>query len=226
MARAKRTDRAEARRRYRAALAARRTEAAPDASAPAAPARSTPREERPAPPGTGSGRVGLVAAFRLAAAPADLRADLAYLPTLVLRTKAVWLPSLLLAAIAVVFVIPGAATNVVVALAFQTFLVPPPMAGPFIAGLLAPRAAWLAGGIVSLIGAVFYAGAILAVPETRSVLEARPDLALSSILAAPSFGILVGAFAGFYRRFLRLTSPNQGRRPSRSANRRAPGRGR
>jgi hypothetical protein len=227
MARAKRTDRAEARRRYRAALAARGAETPPEApteATPAAPPRQTPREG-PAnvPPG---GRLGLVAAFRLAAAPADIRSDLAYLPTLVRGTKAIWLPSLVLAAIAVVFAIPGASTSVVVALAFQTFLVPPPMAGPFLAGLLAPRAAWLAGGIVALVGAVLYAGALLAVPETRSVLERQPDLAAYSILAAPSFGILVGAFGGFYRRFLRLTSPNQGRRSPRSANRRSGGRSR
>ena len=80
------------------------------------------------------------------------------------------------------------------------------------------------GEVVALVGAVLYAGALLAVPETRSVLERQPDLAAYSILAAPSFGILVGAFGGFYRRFLRLTAPNQGRRSPRSANRRPGGR--
>jgi len=119
----------------------------------------------------------------------------------------------------------GAARNIVVALAFQTFLTPPPMAGPFVAGLLAPRAAWLAGGIVAIVDAVLYAGVILTLPETRSTIAAQPELVVYAILAAPSFGILVGAFAGFYRRFLRLTSPNQGRRQGRGS-RRATGRAR
>ncbi len=223
MARAKRTDRAEARRRYRAALAARRAEPTAEAAPPSPTPRTTSREERGPAPGPG-GRIGLVAAVRLAAAPADIRSDLAYLPTLVRGTKAIWLPSLLLAAITIVFLVPGAAQNVVVALAFQTFLVPPPMAGPFVAGLLAPRAAWLAGGIVAIVDAALYAGAVLALPETRATIAARPELVVYAVLAAPSFGILVGAFAGFYRRFLRLTSPNQGRRSSRSGSRRAAGR--
>ncbi|GIW19850.1 MAG: hypothetical protein KatS3mg065_0146 [Chloroflexota bacterium] len=235
MARAKRTDRAEARRRYRAALAAQRSgeTAAPAAAAtPAATAapRSGPRAGTAPSPSSPSqtlpsGRMGIVAAFRLAAAPADIRADLAYLPTLVRGTKAIWLPSLVLAAIAAAFLLPDVRENTIAIIVFQTFLVPPPMAGPFLAGLLAPRGAWLAGGVVALVGALLYAGVLLAVPETRSVVEQQPDLAVYAILAAPSFGILVGAFAGFYRRFLRLTSPNQGRRPGRGS-RRAAGRAR
>ncbi len=224
MARAKRTDRAEARRRYRAALAAQRASAAAEAPEPSPP-RPPQRQDRSQVPMPGGGRVGTVAAFRLAATPADIRADLSYLPTLFRGTKAIWLPSLVLAAIVAVFLLPSARENTIVVLVFQTFLAPPPMAGPFLAGLLAPRAAWLAGGIVALVGAILYALALLAVPETRAAVEERPDLALYAILAAPSFGILVGAFAGFYRRFLRLTSPNQGRRQSRGT-RRAAGRGR
>jgi hypothetical protein len=226
MARAKRTDRAEARRRYRAALAAQRAGAG-EAPAPTAPEPSAPRSSRqerpPTVPTPAGGRVGLVAAVRLAAAPADIRADLAYLPTLVRSTKAIWLPSLLLAGIAAAFLLPDARANTIVVLVFQTFLVPPPMAGPFLAGLLTPRAAWLAGGIVALVGALLYAGVLVAVPETRPAVERQPELAVYAILGAPSFGILVGAFAGFYRRFLRLTSPNQGRRQGRGS-RRATGR--
>lgn len=221
MARAKRTDRAEARRRYRAALAARRAGAATEETAPSAAARP-PREERPpAATATPSGLPGIVTAFKLAAAPADVRGDLAYLPTLATGTKAIWLPSLVLAAIAAVFMLPGAHTNTLVILVFQTFLVPPPMAGPFLAGLLAPRASWLAGGIVGVVSALFFAGAIFAVPDTGSTVQQRADVALYGLLASPSFGILVGAFGGFYRRFLRLTSPNRARRPGRSAGRRA-----
>ncbi len=220
MARAKRTDRAEARRRYRAALAARRAGGASEETAPST--ASPPREERPTPATpTPGGLPGIVTAFKLAAAPADIRGDLAYLPTLARGTKAIWLPTLVLAAIAAVFMLPGAHENTLVVLVFQTFLVPPPMAGPFLAGLLAPRASWLAGGIVGVVSALFFAGAIFAVPDTGSTVQQRADVALYGLLASPSFGILVGAFGGFYRRFLRLTSPNRGRRPSRSSARRA-----
>src|SRR5438552_15777821 len=115
VARAKRTDRAEARRRYRATTAPQETleeDLEGDDSSPAAtpaagasrsrgatagrPTSPTPRPStRPAdaPPQ----RPGITAAFRGAVRPVDVRSDLLYLQTHTTRmpdARAVWLPSL------------------------------------------------------------------------------------------------------------------------------------
>ncbi len=214
MARAKRTDRAEARRRYRQE-AATRTEA--DETTLEAPARTSKAPVAPAP----TGRPSVVAAFRQAARPASLRADIEYLPTLIVRTKAIWVPAGLVIAAGTMFLVPDLGSNIVFVLAFQAFVVPPPLAASFLAGLLAPRAAWLAGGVVGLISALTFA--VVAVLYEGSVdatitSDQLRDTVLFGFAVAPLFGIGAGAFAGFYRRFLQFGQParrgNQGRRDS------------
>ena len=110
MARAKRTARAEARRRYRAEhLPA--TDGSEDADDVAGldeapgPGRRTPT---PRPAGSGNGgrptRVGGLRAFREAYQPADFRGDLRALPEL-LRSRAVTIPALLVVISAVILVL-------------------------------------------------------------------------------------------------------------------------
>lgn len=103
MARAKRTARAEARRRFRAEhpLAASEFESE-DGDAGEAPATETPAARRatarPSGPPAGSGprpvRMGALAAFRAAYHPADFKADFKALPELI-RSRAVTIPVLL-----------------------------------------------------------------------------------------------------------------------------------
>lgn len=87
MARAKRTDRAEARRRHRAEAAARA-----DGEVDEAPTTDTPPPTRgkPAPPPPPA-RPSIGTAFRTAFRPVDFRGDLAYLPRL-LRHKSILIP--------------------------------------------------------------------------------------------------------------------------------------
>ena len=235
MARAKRTDRAEARRRYRASLepatVATEDDTAEAAATPnrlsgraasnqsaAAVARPAARTARPGDllatePVTR--RPGFFGSITGAITPLDLRADLAALPALTTRTRAIWLPSLIVAVSGVSILIPSLQSNTIVGLVASLFVAPPPMAGPFLAGILAPRAGWLAGGIVGLVSAIFFGLYLATAPAsvlTNATSEARFSAIVQSFVIAPMFGILVGGFAAFYRRFLRLSSPNPGAR--------------
>jgi hypothetical protein len=218
VARAKRTHRADARRRYRQEQAARAESGEVEEEAPARPRKGD------AQPATPTGRPSVTAAFRAAARPADIRSDLSYLPTLVVRTKAVWLPSLLVVGAGVAFLIPQIQDNIVGVLVFQAFVFPPPLAATFLAGLLAPRGAWLAGLVVGVVAAgVFAVVAALFQGSTAAGLEASTlrDAVLYAFAVAPIFGLGAGAFAGFYRRFLQFGAPaRRAQKDRRSANRR------
>ncbi|HEX7473945.1 MAG TPA: hypothetical protein VF323_12750, partial [Candidatus Limnocylindrales bacterium] len=111
MARAKRTARAEARRRYRAEHPlATDTElddaedGSEDEEAPASGRRTTPPRPTGAREGGRPVRPGLLGSFRAAYAPADFRADFRALPEL-LRSRAVTLPALLVVISAVILVL-------------------------------------------------------------------------------------------------------------------------
>lgn len=166
MARAKRTDRAEARRRYRAQQAA---EAAEAAGEPLDAADDGDQAERPigreareavlpapgrarsAPPAQPA-RPGIGTAFRAAFRPANFREDLAALPQLI-RHRSVWLPALISIGTTVVLLVTGG-RDVVSALVYQYFIVTPPIGAIFLSGFLAPRASYLTGAIAGLVGAI------------------------------------------------------------------------
>ena len=223
MARAKRTERADARHRYRAA-----TTGAPgvDATveAPVVPAAALPREQRDRrPSGSAPGaapppRASFLSSLRAAAGPVDLRGDLRALPSVVLRSKAALVPGLVIIATTVAMLIPTLAANQFVVLAGNVILQPPPMIIAFLAGMLAPRAAWLMGGLAGLASGLAY---ILVVTVNTDVLVTplgftylvstgqKLAYAQNVLLTAPVFGIAVGAFAGFYRRFLNMSAPQR-----------------
>jgi hypothetical protein len=157
VARAKRTDRAEARRRYRAQLAAEGTgedldpaEEADPAAEARGPDRTPPRRAASTPPPTP--RPGIGNAFRAAFRPANLREDLAGLPRLV-RHRSVWLPALISIGTTVVLLVTGG-RDVISALIYQYFIVTPPIGAIFLSGFLAPRASYLTGALAGLVGAV------------------------------------------------------------------------
>ena len=224
MARAKRTARAEARRRSRAAadeIDESLDEATPQA-ARRADATSATR------PGQAPVRMGFGAAFRAAIHPVNVRADLASLPWLALRTKALWVPVLITIASTVFIVATNGGDWSLFMFAY--FIQTPAIGGVFIAGFLAPRASWLLGAIVGLVAAICYSVLVVAYPATiYTALPPTPDQARDIVLAAlvlsPVFGALLAAGAAWYRRFLRLSSPNRSRTPDRSKGPR-PGDGR
>ena len=211
MARAKRTssERAAARRRYRAAAEAQALEA--DASAvDADPGRSA----QPVQPMAAAVRMGLRAALRASIHPLTLRADLATLPSLV-PNKALWLPVLItIASTAAVVATDG--TNALSAILFSYFVQTPGIGGAFLAGFLAPRASYLFGFMVGIVTAVCYSVLIYAFP--LQIATEVPDAAiaqsavLSAVITSPILGALFASAAAWYRRFLTLTNPNRGRR--------------
>ena len=106
--------------------------------------------------------------------------------------------------------------------AFTYFVLTPAIGGVFIAGFLAPRASWLLGLIVGLVGAICYSdprriGGLLPAgfAEVFATEPMRPSLAF---IFSPIMGMLFASVAAWYRRFLQLSSPNRGRQQAAGAS--------
>lgn len=211
MARAKRTstERAAARRRYRAATEPAMFET-DEETADSAPSHAS----RPVRSTTDVVRVGIVAALRSSIHPIRVREDLAALPSLV-TNRALWLPVLVTIATTVAVVVTGG-KDAVTPFLFAYFVQTPALGGVFLAGFLAPRASWLLGAIVGLIAAVGYVAVLSLVPgsldTTRPGAAKIEEVAISAFLLSPIMGALFASLAAWYRRFLSLTNPNRGRR--------------
>ena len=225
MARAKRTQRAEARRRYRSEQSLTGPDDADelDAAASAPASRSTSSATQPNAPRQGVGN-----AFRAAFRPVDIRSDLRALPQLV-RHRALWIPAVITLATTVLFIVvrPENRTDILGVLTvflYQYFVVTPAIGGVFIAGFLAPKASWLYGILVGLVASVCYSflvvrGFIGTAPTAETQGLAR-DVVLASFFLSPIIGAFFASTAAWYRRFLYLSNPNRGRaKPSSSSSR-------
>ncbi len=93
MARAKRTQRAEARRRYRAANALDEPIEFDDDTVPATSSGRSTTTGAPKPAAT-SARMSIGTAFRTSFRPLNVREDLASLPWIATHTPALWVPLL------------------------------------------------------------------------------------------------------------------------------------
>jgi len=210
-------DRAEARRRNRLAAkeraAAEALGIAPET--PAAPATS-------AAPAAPTGGLGFRAALRSSAGRAPIREDLAYLPTLV-RTRAFLVPLLVVVVTTVIALQPGVLASNIAQLGVQSILLPPAFVIAFLGGMLTRRGAWLIGGLFGVI--TYAASAIVGTygdmaafadgNPVKGLLDGitanlgNPGAMFTDIYGVAAAGILAGAFAGWYSRFLRAMSPNQ-----------------
>ncbi len=215
MARAKRTARADARRRYRAEHAPieeTTSEGVATAAAPASPT-AKPVASASMPP-----RPGIGTAFRQSFRPLDIRADIAALPWLAVHTKALWLPVLLVVG-STVFVVVTSGANIVSQFMFAYFIQTPAIGGVFLAGFLAPRASWLLGVLVGLTSALCYAVIILAFPtsvaSTVPTTSQATDAIIAALILSPIMGAFFAAAAAWYRRFLALSNPNRGRQQAK-----------
>jgi hypothetical protein len=235
VARAKRTNRAEARRNYRAAMAASTDEADlselddEDAATPPADNRKAQATAQPksastnAPPGA---RPGIANAFRGAFRPLDVPGDLRALPRLLID-KAFLIPAALIVAVAgMVIAFQG---KELISRELSAFVLsPPPLAPVFIAGFLAPRASWLLGGLLGVVQTL----AVLVVISTPALAELTsvPDGATlaSSMFVSVAFGAFYAAAMAWYKRFLRAANPPRnapaGNRPAGKAKRGSEGR--
>lgn len=204
MARAKRTDRAEARRQYRAYLASQQeAEAAAAAEGAASESQSRPAGRRIAPaPAAGAPqpgqRLGMLGAAKAATRTPTYLSDIRYIVPLVTRTRAVW-PVALLCLAAAVISFPRIHSNAdasgdpILSLVFQFILYPMALLPPMVAGFFAPRATWLAGVIAALISTGLF---ILAVAVTPIATAPASALASASPVATASvFGTVASASA-------------------------------
>lgn len=227
MARAKKTDRAEARRRARAVPATND----PSTGADSTPAATTSSGKAPGGAATDSAapqRPSMMGAFREATRPIDLRGDIRRIPWLITRTNAVWLPSLLVVGAALWYGSSGGAGSLQ-NFAFTLLVYPPPQIGAlFLAGVLTDRMSYMAGGIVGLVCGIVFALYLAFGPLPEGALQGTQPQTymLYGLVLSPLSGLAIGGFAGFYRRFLRRANPNSGRRqpPAKGKGTKAPAR--
>jgi hypothetical protein len=184
--RAKRTNRAEARRRYRASLGEEPSDEAVDVSDAPAPA-SAGRAAQPRPPSAGE-RPSLGYAFRAAFRPLNLGDDLRYLPKLLID-RSIWLPILLTIAAGVAFAATGGGQWLIAIIATY-FVAPPALGSVFIGGFLAPRASYLVGLVVGFVSAVV--ASVIILTSEASLVTGQPigttptPAPAASIAASPS----------------------------------------
>ena len=236
MARAKRTDRTEARRRHRAEQAAELETsqdgdelvhdadvavAAParrKGTAPAGAAAATSTKAAAAAPR--AARPSFMASARAAYRAPNLREDLAYLPRLLIHWSVLVSAGLAVAGTAVLLAagtgtdatgqVTTTTAGAIGGMLFSLFVGPPPFGAALLMGFMLPRATYLVGAIF---GAV--ASACLTV-----VLISEADKIGGNIVAyalqAWVLGIIGTMFftAGiaWYKRFLDLLNPNRGQR--------------
>jgi hypothetical protein len=237
VARAKRTARADARRRYRAEQSVPETqsEAVDQSDAETPITRGDLGLATRAAMGVPGTRQSIAGAFRAAFRPLDIRADIRALPSIAVRSKALWIPALLTLASTGLFVAVRPTTasdplSLIAAFLFQYFIVTPAIGGVFIAGFLAPRASWLLGAIIGLLSAACYSFLILGgfIPLAANAQQPKAsDVVIAAFSISPILGALFASAAAWYRRFLMLSNPNRGRaRQSANASKRPDGRSR
>jgi hypothetical protein len=185
--RAKRTNRAEARRRYRASIGESTEEEAFDEAEPQAAGRSSapkasgPTQERPS----------LGYAFRASFRPPNVREDLRALPSLIVD-RSVWLPSLLTLAAGIAFGITGGG-NWLIALIATYFVAPPALGSVFLGGFLAPRASYLVGLIIGFVSAAVASAVILT--SSASLVTGQPIVGTATPTPVSSAAASTGASA-------------------------------
>jgi hypothetical protein len=185
--RAKRTNRAEARRRYRASIGEPIEEEAFDDAEPQGAARSS----APKTAGATQQRPSLSYAFRAAFRPPNVRDDLRVLPRLLID-RSVWLPSLLTVAAGIAFAVTGGG-NWLIALIATYFVAPPALGSVFLGGFLAPRASYLVGLIIGFVSAVVASAVILT--SSASLVTGQPIVGTPSPTPVSSPAASVAASA-------------------------------
>jgi hypothetical protein len=240
VARAKRTDRAEARRRYRATFADPIEEGDLEADAEggatgAAPATrgaavTRTRAAASSQPAAATPRPGVGAAFRSSFRPLDLRGDLRALPQIVTHWS-LYVP-VILAGIAVASV-PFFMSSPLAGTLFGYFSGPAPFGTAFIAGLFAPRASYLVGMLAALASVGFMALAFAVGPfggaldgmkdvttgAPLSEASAKSILLTEALFTGVPLAALVAAAGAWYRRFLNRANPNRARRTTPTSRR-------
>jgi hypothetical protein len=245
VARAKRTDRAEARRQYRAYLAAQAEVEAADGTA--AEEDAVPVESRglaarflgsqpqtqaqPVVARVPGERMGMFSGAKAAFRQPHYIDDLRNVGPLVFRTKAIW-PVAALCLIAALISYPrvnattDTANDPILSVTFQFILYPLPLLPPMIAGFFAPRSTWLAGAIAAAISTLTLVALLWStgLPIQQGTISVNSGnvigVTLGWLSAAIPFGALIGAASGWYKRFLDNMGTGQRRSAAKSSAKR------
>ena len=202
MARAKQTNRAEARRRYRQTVGSPESEdGAASTGELDAPPPAAARKASAAP----NSRPSLLASFRLAYHRPQYAEDLRLLPRLLRGQWFLIAAGLTLAGFVAEVLFPNYdGSN----LAFTMLTVPPAMVPIFLVGFTAPRASYLLGLVLGIFDLVLYlvfiAWIYAPAPDTALPIG---SLLFNGLVTGLPAAVLFAAAAAFYRRFLALTSP-------------------
>ena len=235
MARAKRTDRAEARRRHRASIGEPLDDEAVDA-APDEPARAgraaaaSQGSARTAPPAPAMKRPSITGAFRSSFHSPNIREDVRALPQLVRHWS--FLVPVILTGLSVALM-PLLGVGSLTLTFYQYFSATMPFGSVFLAGFFAPRASYLVGILVAVASLAFQALAfsvgslggylgLFADPVTNVPLthdEAARVLLEGAIYLGIPASALFAAAAAWYRRFLNRANPNRAARPTSTGRR-------
>lgn len=208
MPRAKRTDRAEARRRSRA-LSAPRPLGADDDDAIEAPSSEPPARSASAASTTAAPRPKVASGFRASFRPVDLRGDLRALPQL-LRHRAFLAPAVASGVAAILYMVSPSPTT---AIFYQYFSYQAPILALLVAGFFAPRASWLIGALLGTLSLLF---------QLPLLVGFAPADVLSFLFSGALYGALFASMAAWYRRFLSSMSRNRNR-PTATTSRRPDG---
>jgi len=231
VARAKRTERTEARRRHRAEEAAL-AEFEPGVEGDA-PASSSKAQPKPAP----GARPGIMASFRGAMRPLDLAGDLKAAPQVfanwgflaalgITAATAAWFVLAYNDAMAALPAGPRTTEQLEAVVGTNTIpyflgtmaLQPPPAIGAFLIGFTAKRASWLSGLVYGIFVTIL-AVVILQMPAggLLSGLGTTDQVIVGHAAWSPVGASVFAAAAAWYRRFLDLANPNRSRqRPSKA----------
>jgi hypothetical protein len=123
-------------------------------------------------------------AFRAAFRPANLREDLAQLPSL-LRSRALFIPLLVTVITAIVFRATSG-KEIVSVLLWQYFVFPPPIGAIFITGFFAQRASYLCGLIIGLVAALAFTLVVASAPAGLGAVAAAPTTSPSPAASSPA----------------------------------------
>jgi hypothetical protein len=208
VARAKQTDRSEARRRYRQTTSQagqiqgegdeldfgeRRPEAGP---------------ARPARDAQPTGRPGFLGAFRAAYRSPNIREDLGQLPKTLTSRAALASIAMVIGGTAVAWLFWDFSGG---RLAWELLVLPGSALAPqLVAGFFAPRASYLLGlivGVLQGISATVFLTSLASRVGTPLTSDQVTSLLTQSFLTGPISGALFAAAAAWYRRFLSLSQP-------------------
>jgi ABC-type multidrug transport system fused ATPase/permease subunit len=144
----------------------------------------------------------------------DIRGDLRAMPGLLRTQKRLWIPFVaLLAGFAIdaafFWGYLSADANSIAILAFTLILSPQALFVPFIAGFLAPRGAYLLGALVGLFDAILitilFAGPVQADRGANLLATSGLGDIVAIFVVAILFATFAAAFASWYRGFLRTS---------------------